>query len=175
MHEGTWTIDACDYADVKALSEALELGEITASILVRRGHSDIDAARAFVVGEIEPHDPFLLGDMAVAVDRIRTAIAEGKRICVHGDYDVDGISQPGRLGPVGKRRVELGLGVAARAERVADDLHPEEDHAGEETERRDRDRREDRHLRERVLRHPGAHEPDRQNDHDHRDHELPVH
>ena len=29
--------------------------------------------------------------MAVAVERIRAAIADGKRICVHGDYDVDGI------------------------------------------------------------------------------------
>ena len=27
----------------------------------------------------------------------------------------------------------------------------------------------------RVLRRPGAHDPDHQNDHDHRDHELPVH
>ena len=42
-------------------------------------------------GEVEPHDPFLLGDMAAAVERIRAAIAAGKRICVHGDYDVDGI------------------------------------------------------------------------------------
>ena len=65
--------------------------ETTASILVRRGYRDVDLARAFVVGEIEPHDPFLLGDMALAVDRIRAAIADGKRICVHGDYDVDGI------------------------------------------------------------------------------------
>ena len=91
MHEGTWTIDSCDYAEVKALADALEVGEITASILVRRGYRDIDKARAFLVGELEPHDPFLLGDMAVAVERIRAAIAAGKRICVHGDYDVDGI------------------------------------------------------------------------------------
>jgi single-stranded-DNA-specific exonuclease len=91
MHDGTWTIDPCEYADVKALADGLELGEITASILVRRGYRDLDRARAFVAGEIEPHDPFLLGDMAVAVDRIRAAIADGKRICVHGDYDVDGI------------------------------------------------------------------------------------
>ena len=91
MYDGTWTIDSCDYADVKALAEALELSEITASILVRRGYRDVEQARAFVAGEIEPHDPFLLGDMAVAVDRIRAAIAVGKRICVHGDYDVDGI------------------------------------------------------------------------------------
>ena len=91
MQDGSWTIEGCDYAEVKALADALELGEITASILVRRGYRDVEAARAFVSGEIEPHDPFLLGDMAVAVDRIRAAIADGKRICVHGDYDVDGI------------------------------------------------------------------------------------
>lgn len=91
MRDGTWTIEPCDYADVKTLAEALEVGEITASILVRRGYRDVEAARAFVTGEIEPHDPFLLGDMAVAVERIRAAIAAGERICVHGDYDVDGI------------------------------------------------------------------------------------
>ena len=34
---------------------------------------------------------FALGDMAEAVERIRAAIAAGKRICVHGDYDADGI------------------------------------------------------------------------------------
>src|SRR5947209_18490478 len=29
--------------------------------------------------------------MRVAVERIRAAIADGRRICVHGDYDADGI------------------------------------------------------------------------------------
>jgi single-stranded-DNA-specific exonuclease len=48
-------------------------------------------ARAFLAGEQPLHDPFLLGDMDEAVQRIQTAIAAGKRICVHGDYDVDGI------------------------------------------------------------------------------------
>jgi single-stranded-DNA-specific exonuclease len=91
MQDGSWKIEGCDYDDVKALADALEIGEIMASILVRRGYREVAAARAFVNGEIEPHDPFLLGDMAVAVDRIRAAIADGKRICVHGDYDVDGI------------------------------------------------------------------------------------
>jgi len=91
MQDGSWTIDGCGYAEVKALADALEIGEITASILVRRGYGDVEAARAFVTGEIEPHDPSLLGNMTVAVDRIRAAIAGGKRICVHGDYDVDGI------------------------------------------------------------------------------------
>ena len=91
MRDGSWTIEPCEYAEVKALADELELGEVTASILVRRGYADVEEARRFVRGEIEPHDPFLLGDMAVAVERIRAAIAAGKRICVHGDYDVDGI------------------------------------------------------------------------------------
>ena len=91
MRDGSWTIEPCEYAEVKALAEALDLGEITTSILVRRGYADVEEARRFVRGEIEPHDPFLLGDMAAAVEKIRAAVAAGTRICVHGDYDVDGI------------------------------------------------------------------------------------
>jgi single-stranded-DNA-specific exonuclease len=91
MRDGSWTIEPCDYAEVKALADGLEVGEVTASILVRRGYADLERARTFVRGEIEPHDPFLLGDMREAVERIRAAIADGRRICVHGDYDVDGI------------------------------------------------------------------------------------
>ena len=91
MLDGTWTIDSCSYTQVQALARELELSETTASILVRRGYADPAEARAFLEGEREPHDPFLLGDMAAAVERIRAAIAAGKRICVHGDYDVDGI------------------------------------------------------------------------------------
>ncbi len=60
-------------------------------MLVRRGYGDPEVARAFLAGEQPLHDPFLLGDMAGAVERIRAAIAAGRRICVHGDYDVDGI------------------------------------------------------------------------------------
>ena len=91
MQDGSWTIERCEHRDVTALAAALGIGEITASILVRRGLRDPDDARAFLAGERAPHDPFLLGDMAVAVERIRAAIAAGTRICVHGDYDVDGI------------------------------------------------------------------------------------
>ncbi len=91
MQDGSWTLESCEHRDVAALAAALGIGEITASILVRRGLRDPKTARAFLDGERAPHDPFLLGDMAVAVERIRAAIAAGTRICVHGDYDVDGI------------------------------------------------------------------------------------
>src|SRR5438045_9198798 len=91
MSEGTWTIRPCPHRQSDSLARELGLSEITASVLVRRGYGDPEQARAFLAGEQPLHDPFLLGDMAVAVERIRAAVAAGQRICVHGDYDVDGI------------------------------------------------------------------------------------
>jgi single-stranded-DNA-specific exonuclease len=91
MSEGTWTIRPCPHRQASVLAGALGLNEITASVLVRRGYGDPEEARAFLAGELPLHDPFELGNMREAVDAIHGAIAAGKRICVHGDYDVDGI------------------------------------------------------------------------------------
>jgi single-stranded-DNA-specific exonuclease len=91
MNEGTWTLSPCPPRASSALAKELGISEITASVLVRRGYGDPGEARAFLAGEQPLHDPFLLGNMGVAVERIRAAITAGKRICVHGDYDVDGI------------------------------------------------------------------------------------
>src|SRR5438309_1112177 len=91
MQEGTWTISPCPHRQAGSLARELGLSEITASVLVRRGYGDPEQARAFLAGEQPLHDPFLLGDMPAAVERIRAAVAAGQRICVHGDYDVDGI------------------------------------------------------------------------------------
>ncbi len=76
---------------MNALASALGISEVTASVLVRRDLSDPEAAKAFLAGALPGHDPLRLGDMAGAVASIRAALAAGKRICVHGDYDVDGI------------------------------------------------------------------------------------
>jgi single-stranded-DNA-specific exonuclease len=92
MHEGTWTLAACQPAAQAELVRELGISEVTAAVLVRRGYSDPDVARRFLEGEQPPHDPFLLGDMEAACARIRAAVGEGRRICVHGDYDVDGIA-----------------------------------------------------------------------------------
>ena len=92
MHEGSWTLSPASHEVQAKLASSLGVSELTAGVLVRRGYDDPAAARAFLAGELPPHDPFLLGDMAAACERIRAAIADGRRICVHGDYDVDGIS-----------------------------------------------------------------------------------
>jgi single-stranded-DNA-specific exonuclease len=91
MSEGNWTIRPCPHRQSSSLVRELGLSEITASVLVRRGYGDPGEARAFLAGEQPLHDPFELGDMSTAVEAIRGAIANGRRICVHGDYDVDGI------------------------------------------------------------------------------------
>jgi len=73
------------------LAAALGLSETTASVLVRRGLGDPEQARRFLDGALPGHDPFLLGDMREAVESIVAAVEAGARICVHGDYDADGI------------------------------------------------------------------------------------
>jgi single-stranded-DNA-specific exonuclease len=92
MQEGRWITRPCDWGRVEHLADALGVSETTATVLVRRGLDDAPSARGFLDARLPAHDPRALGDMAAAVERIRRAIASGKRICVHGDYDVDGIS-----------------------------------------------------------------------------------
>jgi len=91
MVNGTWQLASCSHADISALAEALSIDEMTASVLVRRGYGEVDEARRFLEGALPGHDPLALGDMAEAVEQLRAAIAANKRICVHGDYDADGI------------------------------------------------------------------------------------
>ena len=92
MHEGTWILADCPPDDQGELVRALGISPLTAAVLVRRGHSDPLEAQRFLDGEQPPHDPLLLGDMATACEQIRAAVEQGRRICVHGDYDVDGIA-----------------------------------------------------------------------------------
>jgi single-stranded-DNA-specific exonuclease len=78
------------YADARALAEELGLSEPVAITLVRRGHRTPEAARAFLDAD-ESHDPSEFGSMATVVERVLTAVREGRRIAVHGDFDVDGV------------------------------------------------------------------------------------
>ena len=79
------------YANVRALAAELSLDEVTAAVLMRRGYGASEDARRFLDGALPGHDPFALGDMRQAVETIAAAVEAGARICVHGDYDADGI------------------------------------------------------------------------------------
>src|SRR5438874_60452 len=91
MNESSWTIKPCEPDAVVALARELELSATTAAVLVRRGYDDAARARTFLEGALPAYDAFGLGDMAAACEAIRGSIAAGRRICVHGDYDADGI------------------------------------------------------------------------------------
>jgi single-stranded-DNA-specific exonuclease len=88
---GTWQLEPCDYGGVRALAAELSVDEVTAAVLVRRGYGAAGDARRFLDGALPGHDPFALGDMREAVETITAAVEAGARICVHGDYDADGI------------------------------------------------------------------------------------
>ena len=58
---------------------------------MKRGVETFEQARSFFRPSLEDlHDPFLMKDMDIAVQRVRDAITGGQRILVYGDYDVDG-------------------------------------------------------------------------------------
>lgn len=61
-------------------------------VLFNRGIEDECQADRFLFASGEIHDPFLMKDMAIAVDRIIRAVREGKSILVFGDYDADGVT-----------------------------------------------------------------------------------
>ncbi|MGH3017360.1 MAG: single-stranded-DNA-specific exonuclease RecJ [Gaiellaceae bacterium] len=86
-----WLLAPCDTRDARSLATQLGVSEITARVLLRRGHGDAASAATFLQGDMPGHDPHLLGDVKEACQLIHKAIAAGTRICVHGDYDVDGI------------------------------------------------------------------------------------
>ncbi len=87
----SWTLPSVDPHVVATLAAELDVNEVTAAVLARRGLVEREDARRFLGAELPGHDPRLLGDMDLAVERIRAAVDRGARICVHGDYDVDGI------------------------------------------------------------------------------------
>jgi single-stranded-DNA-specific exonuclease len=69
-----------------------------ARILTRRGiATEGDVAEFLSDKPTKTYDPFLLRNMREGVDFVLSAIDENKRICVYGDYDVDGIASAALL------------------------------------------------------------------------------
>lgn len=79
-----------DYAEARALAETLGVSEPLAVTLVRRGYRTPDEAKAFLAAD-ESHPPSAFAGMDDVVERVREAIVAGRRITVHGDFDVDGV------------------------------------------------------------------------------------
>ncbi len=88
-----WESQNCDEGVVARLAAELRISPVTARLLCIRGLDEPGVAQRFLSPSLaDLHDPLLLADMAVAVDRILIAVAARERIAIHGDYDVDGVT-----------------------------------------------------------------------------------
>ncbi len=80
-----------DEEAIGQLSKALNISKNLASILLQRGINTFDQAKNFFRPALTHlHDPFLMKDMEVAVNRLCDAVHSGEKILIYGDYDVDG-------------------------------------------------------------------------------------
>lgn len=94
MKEKRWILRKdYDIEVVSKLAELLGVDEIIATLLVERGITTFEEAKAFFRPSLDQlHDPFLMKDMDLAISRINLAVSRKERILVYGDYDVDGTS-----------------------------------------------------------------------------------
>jgi single-stranded-DNA-specific exonuclease len=90
--ECKWILkEPADPAKVDQLSAELGIDRVLSELLVKRGVETFEEARKFFRPSLDDlHDPFLMTDMDVAVERLHKAISGGEKILVYGDYDVDG-------------------------------------------------------------------------------------
>ena len=90
--EKCWVIkEIPDTEKVALLASALNIDSVLASLLVQRGIDTFEEARTFFRPSIKDlHDPFLMKDMDLAVDRLEKAFEKNEKILIYGDYDVDG-------------------------------------------------------------------------------------
>lgn len=85
-----FAVEPYSYAEARALSEELGVSEPVAVTLVRRGYRTSEQARSFLAAD-ESHPPAAFDGMDQVAERVRVAITAGRRITVHGDFDVDGV------------------------------------------------------------------------------------
>ncbi len=91
MREKRWVFAPADRAASARLAHGLNISGLTATLLVNRGVREPGEARKFLSPELGSLlDPLRFNDMGRAVDRLETAVREGEKVAVFGDYDVDG-------------------------------------------------------------------------------------
>jgi single-stranded-DNA-specific exonuclease len=101
-----WTIAPPQPLLAQTLAAALKLPPLLAQCLANRGLTEAAAIEKFLAPRLKHlGDPFLLPDMAQAVDRLFQARERAESIVIFGDYDVDGVTSTtlllevlGRLG-----------------------------------------------------------------------------
>ena len=88
-----WEFYDSDNAKINEISQKFNISELLATVLVNRNIKTDEEIKLFLnPTRNDFHDPYLMPDMKIAVDRIIKAIDEKEKTMIYGDYDVDGIT-----------------------------------------------------------------------------------
>ena len=87
-----WNIINYDSEYILKIMNRYKISEILSKLLISH-NVDFDEIEDFLKADLDNlKDPFLIKDMDKFVNRVSDAISNGEKICIYGDYDVDGIT-----------------------------------------------------------------------------------
>ena len=88
-----WVCKEIDENQVNDLVKKYKINEVLARILINKGITSKEDIELFMnPTRNDFHDPFLMPDMEIAVQRVIKAIEDNQKIMIYGDYDADGIT-----------------------------------------------------------------------------------
>lgn len=88
-----WMFRHHDPVAIDRLTKQLKVSPLVAQVLIARGHSSAEEARAFLTARLSDLlEPSQLPGIDQAADRIVAAVNAKRRITIYGDYDVDGVT-----------------------------------------------------------------------------------
>ena len=86
-----WHSEQLNMEQVSGLQQSLGISSLLAKVLVSKGATSREKAREMFFETLQLSDPYLMKDMDKAVNRILSAVDNGEKIVIYGDYDVDGV------------------------------------------------------------------------------------
>jgi single-stranded-DNA-specific exonuclease len=88
-----WLIKEQNQTLSKEFSQSLSISPLVSQLLINRGITTVEQADYFLTATLKNlHSPLLMKNMDKAVARVVSAIKNREKICIYGDYDVDGIT-----------------------------------------------------------------------------------
>lgn len=88
-----WNVHHTSLEKANEISKKYNLSNLVSEVLAQKEYLEVDDIEKFLnPTRNDFHDPFLMPDMNKAVDRIKKALETNEKICIYGDYDVDGIT-----------------------------------------------------------------------------------